>query len=324
MANELFLNSSFIRIFDIYDNYSKKYNDYSISFEQFYMSLYQNEINLYFHTHNIGVKTDIAIFPERIGDLYRYGDDDIKLYMAEYKKWVRENQDRITSINKTLDEKINKFGLHGGIFFKLKQMNYIDIKMGRLIPLEFLPIDLHNIHGELIFSHDEVYSVCEQYFQDEDMPDINIAPTEFIAILDRAMAVPEMKKDDATGLNFIKISESDIFIKNHDAFSILRNNFRLDVENSKEILNLEKKMIGVSKDKIEAKKYAKNIADYLWRKDVENKIKIKEMSINVYVELNQTIHRDQLPDQPESLKDWIKDIAPDYAKESGRPRLVKK
>jgi len=28
----------------------------------------------------------------------------------------------------------------------------------------------------------------------------------------------------------------------------------------------------------------------------------------------------ELPSKPESLKDWIKEIAPGYAKEAGRPK----
>ena len=71
MVNKLFLDSAFIRISDIYDNYAKKYSDYYISFEQFYMALYQKKINLYIHTYNIGIKADIAIFPVEIGSINR-------------------------------------------------------------------------------------------------------------------------------------------------------------------------------------------------------------------------------------------------------------
>lgn len=316
MVNKLFLDSAFIRISDIYDNYAKKYSDYYISFEQFYMALYQKKINLYIHTYNIGIKADIAIFPVEIGSINR----DSELYFDRYKDWVKDNQDRINSINNILANKVNHCGLRGGVFFKLSPHDYMNAKLGYSIPIDFLPIDLYSIHGELIFSFDEVFSVCEQHFQDEGMPDINVAPTEFIAIMDRLKTIPELIKDNGTGLTIININ-NNVFLKNDDAIAILNNFFDSSVDTHPEQIESKKKPIGVSKEKIEAKRYARNIADYLWRKDIENKIKIKEMAINVYAELHQTEYKDQLPDKPESLKEWIKDIAPNYAKESGRPKV---
>lgn len=44
------------------------------------------------------------------------------------------------------------------------------------------------------------------------------------------------------------------------------------------------------------------------------------MAITVHAELYQTEHREQLPNHSVSLKDWIKDIAPEYAREAGRPK----
>lgn len=44
------------------------------------------------------------------------------------------------------------------------------------------------------------------------------------------------------------------------------------------------------------------------------------MSIIVYAELNQTPHNIELPDRPESIKEWIKEVAPSYAREAGRPK----
>lgn len=77
---------------------------------------------------------------------------------------------------------------------------------------------------------------------------------------------------------------------------------------------------GKSRAKEHAQLAAKTLANYLWNQDTDNKIKIKEMAITVYAELNQTEHHSQLPDQSVSLKKWIEDIAPDYAREPGRTR----
>lgn len=67
---------------------------------------------------------------------------------------------------------------------------------------------------------------------------------------------------------------------------------------------------------------AKTLANYLWNQDTDNKIKIKEMAITVHAELNRTEHRNELPDQSVSLKKWIEDIAPEYAREAGRPKEI--
>lgn len=86
--------------------------------------------------------------------------------------------------------------------------------------------------------------------------------------------------------------------------------------------HLSKKPQGKSKEKEAAQLAAKTLANYLWNQDTDNKIKIKEMAITVHAELNQTEHRNQLPDQSVSLKKWIEDIAPEYAREAGRPKEI--
>lgn len=320
MTNKLFLDSAFIRIIDVYDNYTKKHTDYCISFEQFYLSLYQKEINLYFHTYNIGIEADIAIFPVKIENQYRNGDTS--LYLDKYKIWIKNNIDIVNSINNQLNEKVNRCSLHGGIFFSLDYCAFLDINLNNPVILGLSTKDLYSITGEVVFSHDEVFSVCEQYFSDQEMPDINIAPTEFKSTINNTKTVPEINIDENSGISSVDINKNNIFIKNDDAMDILNNIFSSYSNFEYKKVENTIKPVGVSKEKIEAKRYAKNIADYLWRKDIENKIKIKEMAINVYAELYQTHHKDQLPDRPESLKEWIKDIAPSYAKESGRPKFV--
>lgn len=83
-----------------------------------------------------------------------------------------------------------------------------------------------------------------------------------------------------------------------------------------------RKPLGKSRAKEHAQLAARTLANYLWNQDKDNKIKIKEMAITVHAELNQTEHHDQLPDQSVSLKDWIKDIAPEYAREAGRSKRM--
>lgn len=81
-----------------------------------------------------------------------------------------------------------------------------------------------------------------------------------------------------------------------------------------------KKPQGKSQAKIEAQVAARAIALHLWKNDKEQKIKIGSMCQHVWNTLCETEHREQLPDKIESLKDWITDIAPAYAKLGGRQK----
>ncbi|WP_244948550.1 hypothetical protein [Acinetobacter tandoii] len=77
---------------------------------------------------------------------------------------------------------------------------------------------------------------------------------------------------------------------------------------------------GKSRAKEHAQLAARAIASHLWRNDKEQQIKIGAMCQHVWNTLYETEHMQQLPDMPISLKDWIKDIAPEYAREAGRPK----
>lgn len=76
---------------------------------------------------------------------------------------------------------------------------------------------------------------------------------------------------------------------------------------------------GVSVQKLQAKEQAKILARALWNNDKDKKIRIKEMAVMVYLELYNNGYERQLPNNKESLQDWIREIAPDYATAGGRP-----
>ena len=123
------------------------------------------------------------------------------------------------------------------------------------------------------------------------------------------------------------IRRKDILITHYQLTRIIEGTL---VIGNKEQHNIEELMTrgvirkpqGKSRAKEHAQLAARTLANYLWNQDKENKIKIKEMAIAVYAELNQTEHKEQLPDKSVSLKDWIKDIAPGYAREAGRPKEI--
>jgi hypothetical protein len=65
---------------------------------------------------------------------------------------------------------------------------------------------------------------------------------------------------------------------------------------------------------------AKAIAAELWQSDTAQEIRIGEMAERVYRALAAEGFASSLPGTAERLKDWIKPIAPDYARKGGRRR----
>lgn len=123
---------------------------------------------------------------------------------------------------------------------------------------------------------------------------------------------------------FFKIITEDVFIlrKNLVLLEKYLIGEEVYIQSQKTLAETIKSPKGKSKDKEMAQFAAKTLAGYFWKNDLKQDIRIKEMSIMVYAELNQTNHSDELPDRPESIKDWIKDIAPNYAREAGRPKEI--
>ncbi|MFP3454846.1 hypothetical protein R0J89_01105 [Psychrobacter sp. SIMBA_152] len=76
---------------------------------------------------------------------------------------------------------------------------------------------------------------------------------------------------------------------------------------------------GLSKNKALAQHIARHIAEKEWQSDKAQEIRMSDMTNNVWAKLHKLGFSDELPDQAKSLKPWIKDIAPHYASEGGRP-----
>lgn len=120
------------------------------------------------------------------------------------------------------------------------------------------------------------------------------------------------------------INRTDLLITHYQLSRIIEGSLTLRGRKVETIETLIEKQIqkpqGKSRAKEHAQVAAKTLATYLWNQDTDKKIKIKEMTFMVYAELNQTEHHTQLPDQPISIKDWIKEVAPEYAREPGRTK----
>ncbi len=78
---------------------------------------------------------------------------------------------------------------------------------------------------------------------------------------------------------------------------------------------------GVSHKKILAKEIAKHVAEEQWLQETENKIKVGEMCDIVWSKIIDSGLGEELPDQRENIKPWIKEVTPAYASEAGRPPL---
>ena len=122
-----------------------------------------------------------------------------------------------------------------------------------------------------------------------------------------------------------------------DDFSFPELNIKLNdiIVLHKDLLILEKEILnnksikdkskfetrkGISHKKILAKEFAKHVADEHWKQDIENQIKIGEMCEIVWAKLLDSSFDKELPEHRENLKPWIKEVAPSYASEAGRPK----
>lgn len=126
--------------------------------------------------------------------------------------------------------------------------------------------------------------------------------------------------------NYPKIGKKEVLITHIQLEKIINGELKSRWD-SKEICDMNSEQInsidrrGVSIAKSNAKLAAKTLAQYLWTKDADQNIKLLEMARNVSKELQKTEHQSQLP-SVESIKEWLKPIAPLYAKQAGRPQEI--
>lgn len=125
------------------------------------------------------------------------------------------------------------------------------------------------------------------------------------------------KRDTFTFLN-IHICLDDLLIMHKDLISLEEDISENKPFNDRKIFAPRK---GVSNRKLLAKEFAKHIALEYWSQDNEKLIKIGEMCEIVWSELVNSGFVRELPDHTKSLKPWIKEIAPSYASEAGRPTI---
>ena len=66
---------------------------------------------------------------------------------------------------------------------------------------------------------------------------------------------------------------------------------------------------------------ARIIAQHFWRTDSETQI--SDMAVKVYVELQQYASPSDLPERTDTINNWIRPVAPEFASRRGRPKKNK-
>lgn len=126
--------------------------------------------------------------------------------------------------------------------------------------------------------------------------------------------IDNCNKDNDNNYIHTYISINNIIITSYDLERILNHKLHNITHDRKQVKNT-----GKSQDKATAQEIAKAHAKYLWNNDHEQKIRTAEMCDKVYKYLIEVGYMQELPSDPIYLKQWIKSVTPEHAKEKGRP-----
>ncbi len=186
---------------------------------------------------------------------------------------------------------------------------------GNPLSFDFLPIsktDLDILYG-LSSIHPKFYK-----YTDDDWEEIFAKSSLKVSKYDIYSNDDGKEYADA----FYEIGREDLIILYTELMELENNIINHNPAPQKDKLEVKqiRPRAGVGMEKLVAKEYAKIIAKHLWSKDGEQKIRMLEMAHLVYSEIHKSVLADQLPDNPNELQKWIKDVAPAYARKGGRPR----
>lgn len=91
-----------------------------------------------------------------------------------------------------------------------------------------------------------------------------------------------------------------------------------------------RRMIGLdihNAEKAQLKRIVQAFAEDFWQKDIDKKIRVSEMTDEAYAKTHAVLGKNPIIEympEKEAVKDWIRKVAPDYAKKGGRPSKTKK
>lgn len=172
----------------------------------------------------------------------------------------------------------------------------------------------HNTHQKLLEDH--LQGIRRQIETITDSLDMQALCNSFLA--DAVAGISDLKsitqheahhQIDVLALSFASLATC---LSTHLAGQIkeAEERKRYDVEMKKDIHDL---VVGVAQ--------AKAVAE--WEKDSGQKIRIGGMSEKVWAAMIDGGFTDYLPSNRDRLKKWIAPVAPDYAREAGRPKKTK-
>lgn len=119
------------------------------------------------------------------------------------------------------------------------------------------------------------------------------------------------------------LSHDKMYITHQELELIKNGNYRSLNESDIPKIDTPLQPIGTSQAKVDAKNAARTLANYLWKQDVNQEIKIGEMAKTLKSFLVSTEHKDELPETAKSIEEWIKPIADKFphSRLAGRPRI---
>lgn len=152
-------------------------------------------------------------------------------------------------------------------------------------------------------------TICLLLGEDKAKPQILRGFTTGLAELERiAVENPELKSELASAAQKILIAMFKV------AIVVVRERMRVEVRRIAPLANRNGR-------KEPAMARARELAQEMWAADLGQEIRSSTMADKVYRRLADEGMADLLPDSAERVKEWIKPVAPDYARKGGRRKI---
>lgn len=253
-----------------------------------------------------------------------YITENINDYIKQFQSLSSDINERLIAslgYRKAIDERLNIimqcFNTYEPILVNLSNETKLKILKSELFRVDLA--DLSNSHDTCILLVEDCNSPVNHSLPNRIMQDLYIQLPEemkqiqFTGIYDILIDHIDNWNKDNDYLHTC-ISIDDAIITSYDLERILNHKLHDITHEEKQVKNT-----GKSQDKTTAQEIAKAHAKYLWNNDHEQKIRTAEMCDKVYKYLIEVGYIAELPSDPIYLRQWIKSVIPEHAKEKGRP-----
>lgn len=319
---------------------NRKYKTDNINAHKLLKKAVHYQIPLFIYGKNFQITGDYVMKSFKSVELI---NDDMELYRSTLKEVAKRNRSIYSKIDSMLSAVMENTGgllelnletIRGFIFNDKITTDNVE-ESGLFIG--FLPIAIPNSDASGLDYLDEylldsfedsvaftlaLYPSIDVFPDDEE--EITLAINRVVElctpkVVDYYLYDEENEKSYITP--YFEINKSDLVILNSGITKLEELISSIEEPNIK-VKSLDTDFLkkkGVSPQKLLAKHMAKHIASKEWQADKHDKIKITEMAEIIYSKLYSLGFNDELPDQAKNIKSWIKEVAPDYASEGGRP-----